>query len=152
MARQLKFRIWDRQHKRFVDNAAGTHCYSNWHLDAFSGQPVDFVACYGGEQGWNPTLNPEYYMDGAKVVKEPRYVVQQALGILDKNGAEIYEEDIVKLDGAPYQYEVVWNHWQWGIDSKGVVSEHIQGITSAVEERAIVIGNIFENPKLLKNE
>ena len=76
--------------------------------------------------------------------------VQQFTGLLDAGGREIYEGDIIKLEGSPYTYEVVWNKWQWGIDSKGVVTDFIQGFTSAVEDRAIIIGNIFENPELLK--
>lgn len=77
-------------------------------------------------------------------------IFQQYTGLKDKNGREIYEGDIIQLENAPYKYEVVWNKWHWGIDSKGIVADFIQGFTIAVEERCIVIGNIFENPDLLK--
>lgn len=80
------------------------------------------------------------------------FIIQQFTGLKDKHSREIYEGDIIQLENAPYKYEVVWNKWHWGIDSKGIVADFIQGFTIAVEERCIVIGNIFENPDLLINE
>lgn len=75
--------------------------------------------------------------------------VMQYTGLDDKNNDPIYEGDIIKLEGSPYIYEVVWNKWQWGIDSKGVVADFIQGFTSAIKDRAIIIGNMMENPELI---
>ena len=79
-------------------------------------------------------------------------VSQQWTGFLDENEREIYEGDIIVLDGStyPYKYEIVWDTWKWGIDSKGIVFDGIQGMTSAIYKRAIIIGNIFETPELLK--
>ena len=121
--RELKFRVWDHQENAY-------NKYEYW-IDAKSGDT--------------------YRMNSGGIDYQlTNFCIQQYTGLKDKNGREIYEGDIIQLENAPYKYEVVWNKWHWGIDSKGIVTDFIQSFTIAVEERCIVIGNIFENPDLLK--
>ena len=75
---------------------------------------------------------------------------EQFTGLKDSHNKEIYEGDIILLDGAPYKYEIVWDKWRWCVDSKGIISDSYQSLTSAIYNRAIVIGNIHENSELLK--
>lgn len=133
MNREIKFRIWLP------------------HLKTF-GNPLEVVISFDGKvYGFTrPTINDSRLLVEISQLKELRdCVVQQYTGLKDSKGKEIFEGDIIQLEGSPYKYEVVWNRWQWGIDSKGIVAEFIQGFTNAVEDRAIVVGNIFENPELL---
>lgn len=130
--RKLKFRVWDLENKFYLSQDKEYHFYETHRLtDSLSYWqcPIPLTECLRDEK---------------------KYTIQQYTGLHDKNGKEIYEGDIIQLEGAPYVYEVVWNKWHWGIDSKNIVSDFIQSFTGAVEDRAIVIGNIFENPEILK--
>lgn len=66
-------------------------------------------------------------------------VVMQYTGLKDKNGKEIYEGDLVQ---DPYTGEVGLVKWQF----RSLAN------LSTVLERAMVVGNIYENPELLGKE
>ena len=53
--REIKFRIWNKQTKKFVNNAYSLHCFSNWSVDAFTGEIYDYVGSFnGGEEPVEP--------------------------------------------------------------------------------------------------
>jgi len=91
-----------------------------------------------------------------KIQRDKDYIIQQFTGHKDKNGKEVYEGDIVHdrisamvTDHRMTRYQVTYNEtyaafvlqdigkgcWNW-----------IRNISS----HGKVIGNIFENPELLK--
>lgn len=108
-------------------------------------------------RAWNPTteqmtlnIHDKYeepfsvWWDGAE-----KQIVMQFTGLLDKKGKEIYEGDILchkNYNGNPYY---------WSIDAKMIQS---CGCCATVlgwelcgdEERAEVVGNIYENSELLE--
>lgn len=77
--------------------------------------------------------------------------IGQYTGLKDKNGIEIYEGDIVKTKNS--LYKVIYDKCCfWGIDEMGKYP--IYQIKHYIMEDEIfeVIGNIYENPELLKGK
>jgi len=77
----------------------------------------------------------------------------QFTGLLDKSGVEIYEGDIVKYSAFNEQKELQ-NYinpifWEQNFASFSVGNEHSFWALSTCED-VEVIGNIYENPELLK--
>ena len=155
--RELKFRIWDKQNKTWLKNSSSLHCFSNWSICPFTGKLIDYVGAIDGDHGDKYTASPapDYYMQGGKIVKDSRYVIQQYTGLKDKNGKEIHEGDIVeavhfvfdfkyKDNKRPENYSgiIKWHRSYWAIGNyKLFVME---------DDSLNVIGNIFETPELLK--
>lgn len=80
------------------------------------------------------------------------YKFMQFTGLLDNNGKEIYEGDIVRYENmsydpsegdAPYDFsQIEWKDFYWC---------YAEGCINEVESKDFeIIGNIYENPELLK--
>jgi uncharacterized phage protein (TIGR01671 family) len=94
--------------------------------------------------------------------KDDRFIIQQYTGLKDSKGVEIYEGDILRHEFYPHNKNFVmkWNVLSWELfDTKEYDGEYIESaVTFDVEndknrwvaDELEVIGNIFENPELLK--
>ena len=128
--REIKFRAWDKENKKFYDDIFG--------IDD-SGQVILI------EQGTVWTTS-EY-------VVAKNCIPLQYTGLKDKNGKEIYEGDIF-IHKNNHKFVVQWDEDRFiGLDNKRNGDGYCCYISSCDElgNSAIeVIGNIYENPELMK--
>jgi uncharacterized phage protein (TIGR01671 family) len=145
MNRELKFRIWDKQSKTWLQNGSSLHCYSNWTICPFTSKLVDYVGTFGEDDRCIPSPAEDYYFEGTKLIQEPRYVIQQYTGLKDSKGVEIYEGDIVKIGDR--KKEVIFNLGMFYIDENYGDFVPVSEVDNIIE----VIGNVLENKELIKN-
>jgi uncharacterized phage protein (TIGR01671 family) len=136
--RELKFRVWNKATKSWLDDDAGTHCWSEYCLNIFTGEVVEIVT--SDNKFFSRANEPNFYFDKNTHVKESPYVVQQYTGLKDRHEKEIYEGDIIKLfNGDLYTVKFIEEN------NETEMSGYF--FSSFGSE---VIGNIFENNELLK--
>lgn len=123
--RELKFRAWDKEEKEYYYNAEHTY-------DFFcSGR-----GCYAESFG--------------EVLNQPdRFIVEQYTGLKDKNGREIYEGDIMIINGD--RCVVVWDDNYASFEFKNLDDPVFHPVFHKTMSCGghEVIGNIHENPELL---
>ena len=119
---------------------------------------IKFRAYYRRFSDDNWAIEGEYTLQdlterGIQFCQE-RFEWAQYTGLEDKNGKEIYEGDI--LDCQDRIVKVVWHNEAGCFDSafvKYIFSLCSNEITNQdFKYRAVVIGNIHENPELISNQ
>lgn len=130
MSRDLKFRVWDLEAKRYWLTKDNLHFYlENLQDERLAVSISTFIK------------------------KSDRFVVQQYIGLQDKNEKDIYEGDIINVP-AFCLYKVIWDDKYARFDLEQIEFDelyygfdvHKNGWPNNLE----IIGNIFENPELLK--
>ena len=143
MRREIKFRAWDKKNKKML------YPGNEW-----------YDICCGGVEGVLAIPHSTVY-DGVEN-KSKEWIPMQYTGLKDKNGREIYEEDIVKFklltrDGENRGIGIVeWNDIERAWVVKVIKSDsgmpiwkyYLLGFIK--DEQLRVIGNIYENPELLE--
>lgn len=132
--REFKFRAWDKNKRVFTD--------------------LDFTIALDGVIRILDVVQPTL------LCRSSDWVVEQFTGLRDKNGKEIYEGDIVKAregNGDWRIAEVYWDtpefrlrHTPTGFDGWFSIFANLHRDVDDESALFIVIGNIHENPELLK--
>ena len=108
----------------------------------------DLLQYAGGAQIWENTEQGKF---NAQIIPE---TVGQYTGLCDKNGTKIFEGDILSehLDelfpNEESRYLVVWHDYGWHIKCGNESFDTLEQWW--VREFFNVIGNIYDNPELLK--
>lgn len=147
MAREIKFRFWDKKNKKMYSNSFMIH----WHDDEIRVLETD-------------------HSDYRIIPLEEGELIQYT-GLKDKNGELIYEGDIVEHESAYKHvsgiFEVVYDGYKkkdfaafclvrtgkWKPRYKGDTKwDGVLGSQGHLAKELRVIGNKFENPNLLKQD
>lgn len=126
--KQIKFRIYDKDRKLMEEVGA-----IDWASDGF---PITVN-----------TKTKKYYRPECG---EEHLQIMQFTGLLDKNGREIYEGDIVsffyKEEETRYEIVFIENTGRYELLPKNGIPQPLPDM-----DRSEVIGNIYEHPELLES-
>jgi uncharacterized phage protein (TIGR01671 family) len=145
MNREIKFRVWDVENKTMIPWSTAWHAPCKIPKGSFEGQ-IDDV--------YLPILIV------ALLSTETKLIVQQYTGLKDSKGKEIYEGDMIKLPDSRFlgNKECIWTPYGhvwysdiggWSVSYNHMYSENSDQL-SYINETIEVVGNIFENPDLIK--
>lgn len=127
--RIIKFRVWDKVNKKFEDSL------NAWRNDCDELYLPPIAMLQAALKGLQDNDN---------------YILQQFTDLLDKNGKEIFEGDIIFVQDGQLEFYVTieWGTSGWKADTPG---GHYAFLWMDWYEKFEVAGNILENPELIKS-
>jgi uncharacterized phage protein (TIGR01671 family) len=150
MSRQIKFRVWDENYKKWVTE--------------------DYVLFPDGKPAWG-TWEYGFFKIDSDFINEKGLVVEQFTGLKDKDGKDIYEGDIVQFHGNSDDLAIV-KFGEFGVpeidteeyvdvaigfyyEPKGSLSNIAPfnmtvPLNKSYANLGEIIGNIHENPELVE--
>ncbi len=128
--REIKFRAWDKENKEMLEV-----------------QELDYEDSYNGQPMVRTTMYNDYF-------DTEDMILMQYTGLKDKNGKEIYEGDIVELKAengcCNMLGKIIYDNYDLAFEL--IDEEGNQEALWYAEQELEVIGNIYDNPELLKGE
>jgi len=144
MQREIKFRAWN------------IYC-NEFHNEEKYTPSIDIILI--DQNGGIRYFYDDKNGSGLSEVDKGQYVIQQCTSVKDKNGLNyIYEGDII-TDGFGNDFEIIFKNGCFGFEVESIFDDVINFVNFAKlvaignKEGSInyeIIGNIFENPNLLK--
>ena len=128
MNREIKFELWDVKNKMMIryEDEIG----DDISMCPFTGSLYkDYALCFDND-------------------REVEYIKRQFTGLKDKNGKEIYEGDILLPFNRKKGKEVIFDEGVFCI--RNYDGYNSASLRVVVMDGVEVIGNIYENPELLK--
>lgn len=160
--REIKFRAWHFQKRKMYEVK-----YEVKSVDFFFG--LAEIQWWTPEPGGTKRHNYKTVMFTDGITEKREVELMQYTGLKDKNGKEIYEGDIVKIRDEEMIFTDIWGDEGQSGDDWNVIETNIVRfengafvIGSGFETKCIseystqkgysieVIGNIYQNPELLK--
>lgn len=133
MKREIKFRAWEVK-KKMMYPVLGLYCGAD--LKDF-GYPANSFLIYSNHFGVVAYLP----------LNDKDRIIMQYTGLKDKNGLEIYEGDVISDDDGETHATVIFWHGCFTVDDY----EHATQDGIALDDGNVsVLGNIYENPELIK--
>ena len=133
MTREIKFRAWDKETKSMIKEV--------WEI------------------GLKSNYNQPWLIGDDK--RTDNFELMQYTGLKDKNGKEIYENDIIRVNDdrdGDRTYEVIFEkgcYWGNCIYTPRITTPQktlLCDLDFFVHQSQEIIGNIYENPELLNKE
>jgi hypothetical protein len=152
--RIIKFRAWDKELKKMIYRLPSGG-------DGYLKEPYDLEKGIGVYSGWyihfdHLERNIHHGRFEGIYPEEVDAEIMQFTGLLDKNGKEIYEGDIVRhQNGFIYIVEFSEINGLWCLvqprkkDGNVLGGVYTGGINGQDIWRCEILGNIYENPELI---
>ncbi len=121
-----KFKVWDKVLKQWL---------------VYKPHPKWSVHLYYTQDGSN---NSELQW----CIDSDDFEVVQYTGLKDKNGVEIFESDKLTWDG--WTRIVFWSEEKAAFCLTNNIDDYVFLLSEIMDSRPEIIGNIYENPELLK--
>ena len=118
--REIKFRAWDKINK-----------------DMFNVESINFQ-------------ERRVYKDVVSYRNFNDIELMQYTGLKDKNNKEIYEGDILSDGNDEKPYKVIFENGSFRAEFEGDFEEYSFDLINIVAQGCEVVGNIYENPELIK--